>query len=220
MDQSPALPAIFDRAFRDAVRQDCRAAYQLSADRIFSPADGWGSMLFGVAIYFNLDARFRARFLEAAALRYVTGAKGPELRAADQRVRWNKTGSGIGAPSAMERPSGVMLELAEQNSAAQMSMFETRGFINWVIAHAGNATDGLLSIHIAAPQLARNGLVVGWLESIAIFDARHPDHDLPDVAAPGLPESVELLELELAFKADAPSIEEADQGRRVDADVE
>jgi len=201
----PELPEVFDRAFRGAVRDDCRAAYTLAGDRIYSPGDGWGSMMFGIAIYFNLDRRFQTRFLNESRLRYVIGRRRPELQAADVRVYWNKTGSGVGAPAPMERPSGALLEMASENLAAQMSLFGAPDPVSWVIAHAGNPDDGLASVHLAAPQFARNGTIVGWQESVAIFDARRPDLDFPDLAAPGLPEAAPIPGYELEFRVDAPA---------------
>jgi hypothetical protein len=201
----PPLPDVFDRQIRDAIRQDCRAAYALAADRIYSPSDGWGPMLFGVAIYFNLDSRFRERFGSESRLQYVLGTRRPELQAADVRVYWNKTGTSAGRPTLLERPSGALLEMAGQNLAVQMSMFGSSDPVSWVIAHAGNPQDGLASIHIAAPQLARNGRVVGWQQAVAIFDARRPDLDLPELAAPGLPEPTPLPDFDLSFRPDAPA---------------
>jgi len=87
---------------------------------------------------------------------------------ADIRVYWNKTGMSAGGPTFLERPSGALLEMAGQNLAAQMSLFGSSDPVSWVIAHAGNTQDGLASIHIAAPQLTRNGRVVGWQQAVAI----------------------------------------------------
>jgi hypothetical protein len=203
---SPSLPNDFDLSFRDAIRQDCRAAYGLAADRIYSPQDGWGAMMFGIAVYFNLDRRFQARFLGESRFRYVLGRRRPELQTGDLRVSWNKTGAAVGAPGIIERPSGVLLELASENLMAQSTLFGAPDPVSWVIAHAGTAENGLASIHLAAPQFARNGRVVGWQESIAIFDARRPDLDFPDLAAPGLPEPAPLVEFGLAFRPDAPAV--------------
>lgn len=198
------LPDEFDRTFRDAIRQDCHAAYQLAADRIWSPSDGWGPMLFGIAVYFNLDRRFQARFLAESGFRYVLGRHRPELQTANLRVSWNKTGAAVGSPGIIERPSGMLLELAGENLLAQTTLFGAPAPVSWVIAHAGNAEDGLGSIHLAAPQYARNGRVVAWQESIAIFDARRPELDLPDLAAPGLPEAMPLVDFDISFRTDAP----------------
>lgn len=203
----PDLPEVFDRLFRDGVREDCRAAYRLASDRIYSPGDGWGSMMFGIAIYFNLDTRFRARFLDQSRLRYVIGRRRPELQSADVRTYWNKTGTGVGTPPPMERPSGALLEMASENLAAQTSLFGAPDPVSWVIAHAGNPDDGLASIHLAAPQLARNGTIVGWQASFAIFDARRPDLDFPGLAAPGLPEAAPVPGYELEFHVNAPALE-------------
>src|SRR5437879_402601 len=119
----PPLPDVFERQIRDAIRQDCRAAYALATDRIYSPSDGWGPMLFGIAIYFNLDKRFRERFDTESRLRYVLGTRRPELQTGDVRVYWNKTGTSAGGPTFLDRPSGALLEMAGQNLAAQMSLF-------------------------------------------------------------------------------------------------
>ena len=203
--QLTSLPEEFNRAFRDAIRQDCRGAYQLAADRIWSPSDGWGPMMFGIAVYFNLDRRFQARFLAETGFRYVLGRRRPELQTANLRVSWNKTGAAVGSPGPIERPSGVLLELAIDNLLAQTTLFGASSPVSWVIAHAGNAEDGLGSIHLAAPQYARNGRVVGWQESVAIFDARRPELDLPDLAAPGLPEASPLVDFDISFRTDAPA---------------
>jgi hypothetical protein len=201
-----SLPQVFDRLFRDAVRQDARAAYGLAADRIYSPSDGWGPLMFGLAIYFNLDQRFQARYLDGSPLRYVTSNQGPELRSADVRTRWKKTGSRLGAPGEVSRPSDVLIELAALNMAVQPGLLDQPESTNWVIAHSGNPADGLLTVHLAAPRLAGNGRIVGWHESVAIFDARRPHLDLPDIEAPGLPEPIDLPDLEIGFRPDAPQV--------------
>lgn len=205
MNASP-LPSVFDRPFRDVVRQDARAAYGLAADRIYSPADGWGPLMFGLAIYFNLDRRFRARFLDGLPLRYTSTMRGPELRGADVRARWKKTGNRLSAPGEIAQPSDVLIELAALNMAVQPGLLDQPDLTNWVIAHSGNPGDGLLTIHLAAPRLAGNGRIVGWHESVAIFDARRPHLDLPDLEAPGLPEPIDMPELEIDFRLDAPRV--------------
>lgn len=204
-DLRDRLPDDFDRLFRDGIRQDCRNAYQLAADRIWSPSDGWGPMMFGIAVYFNLDRRFQARFAAESRFRYVLGRRRPELQTADLRVSWNKTGAAAGAPGIIERPSGVLIELASENLLAQTTLFGSPDPVSWVIAHAGNAEDGLASIHLAAPQYARNGRVIGWQQSVAIFDARRPDIDFPDLAEPGLPEPTPVVDFDISFRTDAPA---------------
>jgi hypothetical protein len=60
-------------------------------------------------------------------------------------------------------------------------------------------------MHVAAPRIAGNGRVIGWSESVAIYDARRPHLDLPDLEAPGLPEPMDLPDLGLDFRKDAPA---------------
>lgn len=211
---SNTLPPILDRAFRDAVRHDTRASYGLAADRIYSPGDGWGPLMFALAVYYNLDRRFRTRYLGASPVRFAATMRGSELRGADIRIRWKKTGARLAAPGDVDRPSDVLFELAALNMASQPSLLDQPTLSNWVIAHSGNPSDGLLTVHLAAPRLAGNGRVVAWHESVAVFDARRPHLDFPDLEAPGLPEPMDLPELEIDFLPDAPenNIDEAADG--------
>jgi hypothetical protein len=215
MDVTP-LPPAFDRSFRDAARQDLAAAYGLSAERLFSPSDGWGAMMFGLGVFYNVDRRFRERYRDHDLIRHVQTMRGPELRVSDLRVIWRKTGSRLAPPDAVDRPSDRLIDMAMLNMAPQLSLgFERPVLTNWVIAHSGSPTDGLLTAHLAAPRIATDGRrIVAWIESVAIFDARRPGLDFPEMEAPGLPEAVDLPELDLEFRTDAPErIDEADDGR-------
>ncbi len=198
------LPQAFDRAFRDALRQDTSAAYGLAADRIYSPENGWGALMYGLAIYFNLDHRLRARYENGSPMRYATTMQGSELRTTDLRVRWKKTGARLTGPGEIHRPSDVLIELANENMAVQPTLLDQPTLSNWVIAHSGNPSDGLLTIHLAAPRIAGTRYI-GWHQSVAIFDARRPQLDFPDLEAPGLPESMELPDLLIGFRSDAPA---------------
>src|SRR6185503_915261 len=130
-----------------------------------------------------------------------------ELRAGSNRVFWRKSGSRLAPPAAVDNPPERLIEMAMLNMAPQLSLgFDRPTHSNWVIAHSGNASDGLLTIHLAAPRLGADGSrVIGWLESVAIFDARRPSIDFPDSEAPGLPEATDLPDLELRFRPDAPA---------------
>jgi hypothetical protein len=204
-----ALPSAFDRRFRDGVRYDTRAAYKLASERIWSPSDGFGPLLFGFAVYLNLDRRFSSRFAPTsqASLKHTPTMRGPELRGYGLRLRWNKTGSAIGQPDAVERPTSTLIEMAQLNMVPQLSMgLDEVPPVNWVLAHTGNAQDGLLAVHLAAPQLSRDGRsVVGWRECVPIFDVRRPDLDFPDLDTAGLPESVDLGELQIEYLAGVPA---------------
>jgi hypothetical protein len=202
------LPTAFNRPFREAVCVDTRAAYGLAAERIYSPENGWGALLFGIAVFLNLDRRFSARFVEGGPLRHVQTMRGPELRAGDQlRVRWKKVGFDLSPPGDVLRPSDVLVEMAQMNMSPQMSLsLDASPLLTWVIAHSGNAADGLLTIHLAAPHLSKDGRkVVAWRESVGIYDVRRPGVDFPDLEPPGLPEPSELPPMEIDFRPDAPS---------------
>ena len=198
------LPARFDRDFRDALRAEAREAYALVGTHYYRPDHGADALIFGLMIFKNLDRRFAARFTNGSAFAYTPTIRGPELRDGTLRVRWKKVGDSHSAPDDVERPSDVMIEMAEANLSPQLSLgLDAEPLRNWVIAHAGTPRDGLLTMHLAAPEMASNGKrVVAWRESIAIYSALDPAADFPEIAAPALPEAVELPELEVTFLPD------------------
>ncbi len=200
------LPALFDSEFRDLVRVELSNAYELVGERYYNPGDGADALIFGLMVFKNIDRRFAARLGEGQPLKYVATMRGPELRGGGLRVRWNKVGKALGWTDEVEHPSDTMFDMAAANMAVQQTLgFDRSPRMNWVIAHSGNPRDGLLTIHVAAPEMSEAGSFVAWRQSVAIYSALDPAADFPIVGTPARPEPVDLPDLNLTFLPDEAS---------------
>lgn len=215
---NPTLPpALDDRGFRDVIRFHTGEAYRFSAERIWSPADGMGALMFSLGVYFNVTERFSRVFDGTGPIIFKRTMRQAELRGTDgMRVRWNKTRTGGGTLDDVTRPSETLIELAIENLVSQLSLgLAADKPAHWIIAHSGNPVDGLLTMHLASPVTSNdNRRIVAWSEVVPIFDARHPDLDFPEIEAPGLPEPAELPGLDLRFRDEAGARIDPEPGTR------
>lgn len=198
--------ALSDRGFRDVIRFHTQEAYRFSAQRIWSPADGIGTLMFSLGVYFNVTERFSRIFGGTGPLVFKRTMRQAELGGPNgMRVRWNKTRTGGRTLDDVTRPSETLIELAIENLVSQLALgLAADKPAHWIIAHSGNPVDGLLTMHLASPVSSQdNRRIVAWSEVVPIFDARHPDLDFPEIEAPGLPEPAELPGLELRFREEA-----------------
>lgn len=130
------------------------------------------------------------------------------------RLRWNKVGRGADGESirgSFPRGSRVAAFMAEQN---QMRLFDDASFdhdgfpTNWIIAHLGNPLDHLVAIYLASPIETNGRSVTGWRDIVPIWSADDPEVEFPAAPRPGLPEPVEIGELDLELRdEDAPAAE-------------
>ena len=204
MDHS-RCPEEFRGPVRAGVVRAIRTAYE-EADQIYAPERGRGDHLHGLAVYHVASFNLRAEFDDFPGVRYVSRGEGPELLIGPYRVRWNKVGRGGDGTSihgAFPRGSRAASLMAQQN---QLRMFEETAFehegfpTNWIIAHLGNPLDNLVAIYFASPLETNGRSVTGWRDIVPIWSADEPDVEFPSAPRPGLPEPVEIGDLDIGLR--------------------
>ena len=210
----PRCPEEFRGPVRAGIIAAIRGAYD-EADEIFAPDRGRGDHLHGLAVYHVASFNLRNRFDDFSGVQFVSRGEGPELRVGPYRLRWNKVGRGVDGQSirgSFPRGSRAAAVMAEQNQLQLFdeAAFEPRGFaLNWVIAHMGNPIDHLVAIYLASPIETDGRSVTGWRDIVPIWSAADPDVEFPTAPAPGLPESVELGELDIELRDEDAGAAEA-----------
>lgn len=200
-------PVEFDGRVRAGIVDAIRSAYD-EADEVYAPDRGRGDHLHGLAVYHVASFLLRARFEEFPGVRFVSRGQGPELWVGPYRLRWNKVGRGADGQSirgSFPRGSRTAAFMAEQNQLRLFdeTSFEVNGFPqNWVIAHMGNPIDHLVAIYLATPIESDGRSVTGWRDIVPIWSAADPDAEFPTAPLPGLPEPVDLPDLELELRDD------------------
>jgi hypothetical protein len=206
MSQS-RCPEEFQGPVRAGIIDSIRGAYD-EADEIYAPDRGRGDHLHGLAVYHVASFNLRNRFHGVPGVQFVSRGEGPELRIGPYRVRWNKVGRGGDGQAirgAFPRGSRAAAFMAQEN---QLRMFDEASFqpggfaLNWVIAHMGNPIDGVVGIYLASPIETDGRSVTGWRDIVPIWSAADPEVEFPDLPTPGLPEPVDLGELDVELRDD------------------
>lgn len=191
------LPQPFDQQFRARIVQALRGAYR-EADEVYAPDRGRGDHLHSLAVYHVATFNLRRDLDGVPGVSLDDRGRGPELRVGPYALRWNKVGRGEdadGIGGAFPRGSAAASVMAEKN---QLRLFtdadlELAGFVpNWIIAHVGNAIDGLLAVYLASPISTVSGRVTGWRDAVAIWSAAEPEAAFPSAPLPGLPDAVDI----------------------------
>ncbi len=208
-----SCPEEFRGPVRAGIIRAIRGAYD-EADEVYAPERGRGDHLHGLAVYHVATFNLRAEFEEFPGVAYVSRGQGPELRIGPHRLRWNKVGRGGDGDSirgAFPRGSRAASLMAEENQLRLFddSAFERNGFpTNWIIAHLGNPLDHLVAIYFASPIETNGRSVTGWRDIIPIWSAADPEVEFPSAPMPGLPEAVELGDMDIELRdEDAPAAE-------------
>jgi hypothetical protein len=198
---------------RAGIIRAMRTAYD-EADQVYAPERGRGDHLHGLAVYHVASFNLRAEFEDFPGVRYVSRGQGPELWIGPYRLRWNKVGRGGDGASirgAFPRGSRAAWFMAEQNQLRlfEEAAFEHDGFpTNWIIAHLGNPLDHLVAVYFASPIESNGRSVTGWRDIVPIWSADDPDVEFPSAPRPGLPEAVEIGDLDIELRdEDAPAAE-------------
>lgn len=207
-------PAEFRGPVRAGIIDAIREAYD-EADEVYAPERGRGDHLHGLAVYHVASFNLRVRFEDVPGVRYVSRGEGPELEVGPYRLRWNKVGRGRDRQAisgAFPRGSRAAALMAEQNQLRLFddTAFEHDGFAtNWIVAHLGNPIDHLVAIYLASPIETNGKHATGWRDIVPIWTAADPNIEFPSAPMLGLPEAVELgdLDLELRDDEDAPAAE-------------
>lgn len=203
----PFCPIEFRGPVRAAIIDAIRRAYD-EADEVYAPERGRGDHLHGLAVYHVTSYNLRTRCEDLPGVRYVSRGEGPELQVGPYRLRWNKVGRGGDRGSirgSFPRGSRAAALMAEENQLRlfEETAFEHEGFsTNWIIAHLGNPIDHLVAIYLAAPIGTNGKSVTGWRDIVPIWSAADPDVEFPSAPMPGLPEPVEVGDLEVALRDD------------------
>jgi hypothetical protein len=212
MDHLPC-PEEFRGPVRAGIIRAIRSAYD-EADEIYAPDRGRGDHLHGLAVYHVASFNLRAEFDGFPGVRFLSQGKGPEMAVGPYRLRWNKVGRGGDGASirgSFPRGSRAAAFMAQENQLRLFdeASFEHDGFpTNWIIAHLGNPLDHLVAIYIASPIETDGRSVTGWRDIVPIWSAADPEVEFPSAPQPGLPEPVEIGELDLALRdEDAPAVE-------------
>jgi hypothetical protein len=208
----PQCPEEFTGPVRAGIIDAIRGAYA-EADEVYAPDRGRGDHLHALAVYHVACFRLRLNLEGMPGVFVVSRGQGPELRIGSRNVRWNKVGRGDGGDTinnSFPRSSKVAAIMARENNQTKLfsdDMFDddTGSPTNWIIAHLGNARDGLMAIYFAAPMATDGVRVTGWREIIPIWSAVEPDVEFPRAPAPGLPESIELDDLPIELIQTEPS---------------
>lgn len=207
----PQCPGEFTRAVRAGIIDALRGAYA-EADEVYAPDRGRGDHLHALAVYHVACFQLRLNLEGLPGVFMVSRGQGPELRIGSRNVRWNKVGrcdAGDTISNSFPRSSKVAAIMAAENS--QIKLFSDDMFddpsgspTNWIIAHLGNARDGLMAIYLAAPMETDGVRVTAWREIIPIWSATEPDTEFPSAPTPGLPELIELDDLPIELIDEAP----------------
>lgn len=209
--EQPVCPEEFRGPVRAGIIRAVQGAYD-EADEIYAPERGRGDHLHGLAVYHVASYNLRAEFDLFPGVRFLSHGKGPEMAVGPYRLRWNKVGRGGDGESirgSFPRGSRAAAFMAEENQLRLFddATFEHHGFpTNWIIAHLGNPLDHLVAIYLAAPIETNGRSVTGWRDIVPIWSAADPDVEFPAAPRPGLPEPVELEDLDLELRdEDAPA---------------
>jgi len=200
-------PEEFRGPVRAGIIDAIRSAYD-EADEVYAPDRGRGDHLHGLAVYHVASFNLRARFEDFAGARFVSRGEGPELWVGPYRLRWNKVGRGADGQSirgSFPRSSRAAAFMAQENQLRlfDQATFEPEGFAqNWVIAHMGNPIDHLVAIYLASPIETNGRSVTGWRDIVPIWSAADPDVEFPTAPTPGLPEPVDLGDLDIELRDD------------------
>lgn len=203
----PRCPEEFRGPVRAGIIDAIRSAYD-EADEVYSPDRGRGDHLHGLAVYHVASFNLRARFEDFPGARFVSRGEGPELWIGPYHLRWNKVGRGADGQSirgSFPRSSRAAALMAEQNQLRLFdeTAFEPDGFAtNWIIAHLGNPIDHLVAVYLASPIETNGKSVTGWRDIVPIWSAADPDVEFPTAPTPGLPEPVDLGDLDLELRDD------------------
>jgi hypothetical protein len=212
MDQA-RCPEELRGPVRAGIIDAIRAAYD-EADEVYAPERGRGDHLHGLAVYHVATFNLRARFDGFPRAHFVSRGEGPELWIGPYRLRWNKVGRGGDGESirgSFPRGSRAAALMARQNQLCLFdeSAFDENGFpSNWIIAHLGNPIDHLVAIYLASPIETDGRSVTGWRDIVPIWSAADPWAEFPVAPLPGLPEPVEIDEVSVALRSDAPLADE------------
>lgn len=208
---APERPEEFTGPVRAGIIDAIRGAYA-EADEVYAPDRGRGDHLHALAVYHVACFRLRLNLEGMPGVFMVSRGQGPELRIGSRNVRWNKVGRGDGGDTinnSFPRSSKVAAIMAAENQQTKLfsdDMFEQSGSpTNWIIAHLGNARDGLMAIYLVAPMETDGVRVTGWREIIPIWSAVEPDTEFPTAPTPGLPESIELDDLPIELIETEPA---------------
>ena len=209
----PPCPEEFQGPVRAGIIRAIQTAYD-EADETYAPDRGRGDHLHGLTVYHVASFNLRREFEGLPGVTFQSHGKGPEMGIGPYRLRWNKVGRGGDGESirgSFPRGSRVAAFMAEQN---QMRLFDDESFdndgfpINWIIAHLGNPLDHLVAIYLASPIETNGKSVTGWRDIVPIWSAADPEVEFPAAPRPGLPEPIEIGELDLELRdEDAPAAE-------------
>jgi hypothetical protein len=212
MDHLPC-PEEFRGPVRAGIIRAIQGAYD-EADETYAPDRGRGDHLHGLTVYHVASFNLRREFEGFPGVTFKSHGKGPELAVGAYQLRWNKVGRGGDGESirgSFPRGSRAAAFMAEQN---QMRLFDDASFdhdgfpTNWIIAHLGNPLDHLVAIYLASPIETNGRSVTGWRDIVPIWSAADPEVEFPAAPRPGLPEPVEIGDLDLELRdEDAPAAE-------------
>jgi hypothetical protein len=196
-------PREFDERFIGTVRRVMRRAYLLARDH-YDPDNGVDGQIFAFAVYKIAARHFDNEIAEVPGAAVVWNSRGREIRIGEKHLRWNKVGHS-------ERDNIETSFPSRSRSAAIAADFNVEqlalGLVDsdpthWIIAHTGNAIEGLRTLYLAAPIESRNGQVTGWLRWIAIYDGQQPDEPYPALPEPGPiePQPADLGDFDLRLR--------------------
>lgn len=199
---SPTCPVEFTADLRALLIAALRRAYDEAAI-LYAPQRGIGDRVHAIAVYDAATFAIEQTASDLPHVSFVSRGQGPELWVDGFRLRWNKVGRGdrgesIG--SSFPRGSRTAVEMALDNK--QMTLWDDVGDVtptNWILCHLGNPRDGLRAVYLAAPIEADGVRVSGWRNIVPIWSADDPTAEFPDAPSIGLPEAVELPELDIAL---------------------
>jgi hypothetical protein len=209
----PPCPDEFRGPVRAGIIRAIQRAYD-EADETYAPDRGRGDHLHGLTVYHVASFNLRREFEDFPGVTFRSRGKGPEMSVGPYTLRWNKVGRGGDGESirgSFPRGSRAAAFMAEQN---QMRMFDDASFdqdgfpTNWIIAHLGNPLDHLVAIYFASPIETNGRTVTGWRDIVPIWSVTDPEVEFPAAPQPGLPEPVEIGDLDLELRdEDAPAAE-------------
>jgi hypothetical protein len=196
-------PSEFTPELRQAVIDALRASYE-TAHSTYSPDEGLGDRVFGMAVFDVLTWRFQRDLVRFPHVRFESHGHGPELRVGDLRVRWNKVGreaTTSGIARSFPRPSRAAGEMALENQTLPLwaDGADLGCPLNWFVCHVGNPIDGLQAVYLACPITADGEQITGWHSAIAIWSAADPDTEFPVLSPPGPPEATPLPAFDIAL---------------------